>query len=181
MEHPETPGLTQIVRQAQQGAEAAQRELVILYQNRIAGFIYTITGRSDNVEDLSQIVFIKMIRALQNLDKPEQFEAWLFRMAKNTCIDFIRRQRWQRLFSPLEQETHSEIPETPQTVDSEELDAIRHALAQLKPKDRALLAMAQQGYSQNEMADAIGCSVVALKARLHRAREQLRHHYENAI
>jgi RNA polymerase sigma-70 factor (ECF subfamily) len=115
------------------------------------------------------------------LDQPAQFEAWLFRLAKNSCIDYLRRQRWQRLFSPLEQETHSEIPETPQTVDSEELDALRHALAQLKPKDRALIALAQEGYSQNEMAAAAGISVVALKARLHRAREQLRQHYEHAI
>jgi RNA polymerase sigma-70 factor, ECF subfamily len=181
MEHPETPGLTDLVRRAQSGNEAAQRDLIVAYQNRIAGFIYSITGRPDSVEDLSQIVFIKMIRALQKLDKAEQFEAWLFRMAKNTCIDFLRRQRWQKFFSPLENESHSEIPETSQSVDSEELDALRHALAQLKPKDRALLAMAQQGYTQNEMADSNGISVVALKARLHRAREQLRQHYEHAL
>jgi RNA polymerase sigma-70 factor (ECF subfamily) len=181
MEKPETPALADLVRQAQLGREIAQRELIMAYQNRIAGFIYTIIGRSDTVEDLAQIVFIKMIRALPRLTQPAQFEAWLFRLAKNTCIDYLRRQRWQRLFSPLEQETHSEIPETPQTVDSEELDALRHALAQLKPKDRALIALAQEGYSQNEMASAAGISVVALKARLHRAREQLRQHYEHAI
>jgi RNA polymerase sigma-70 factor, ECF subfamily len=181
MENPDTLALTNTVRQAQLGRESAQRDLVVAYQHRVAGFIYTITGRSDTVEDLAQIVFIKMIRALPKLDKPEQFEAWLFRMAKNTCIDHLRRQRWQRLFSPLEQETHAEIPEKPTEVDSEELDALRHALAQLKPKDRALLALAQEGYSQNEMAEATGISVVALKARLHRAREQLRYHYEHAV
>jgi RNA polymerase sigma-70 factor, ECF subfamily len=181
MENSDTPTLTDIVRQAQQGHEAAQRELILAYQHRVAGFIYTITGRSDTVEDLAQTVFIKMIRALPKLDQPAQFEAWLFRMAKNTCIDHIRRGRWQRLFSPLEQEVHSEIPETPTTVDSEELDALRHALSQLKPKDRALLALAQEGYSQNEMAATVGISVVALKARLHRAREQLKQHYEHAV
>ena len=180
MDNPKTP-LTDLVRQAQLGEEAAQRELILAYQHRVAGFIYTITGRSDTVEDISQIVFIKMIRALPRLDQPAQFEPWLFRMAKNACIDFIRRQRWQRLFSPLEQESHLEIPEKPTSVDSEELDALRHALAQLKPKDRALIALAQEGYSQCEMADAVGISVVALKARLHRAREQLRQHYEHAV
>lgn len=181
MENADTSELTDLVRQAQQGRESAQRALILAYQHRVAGFIYTITGRSDTVEDLAQTVFIKMIRSLARLDHPEQFEAWLFRMAKNTCIDHLRRQRWQKFFSPLEQEKHSEIPETPSTVDSEELDALRHALAQLKPKDRALLALAQEGYSQNEMAETIGISVVALKARLHRAREQLRHYYEHAV
>lgn len=181
MDNPDTPELTDLVRQAQQGREPAQRALIVAYQHRVAGFIYTITGRSDTVEDLAQTVFIKMIRALPRLDHPAQFEAWLFRMAKNTCIDHLRRQRWQKLFSPLEQEKHAEIPETPNAVDSEELDALHHALSQLKPKDRALLALAQEGYSQNEMAETIGISVVALKARLHRAREQLREHYEHAV
>jgi RNA polymerase sigma-70 factor, ECF subfamily len=181
MENPDTPALTDLVRRAQNSCESAQRDLILAYQHRVAGFIYTITGHSNSVEDLAQTVFIKMIRALPKLDQPAQFEAWLFRLAKNTCIDHIRRQRWSRLFSPLEPETHAEIPETPTTVDTEELDALKHALSQLKPKDRALLALAQEGYSQNEMAEATGISVVALKARLHRAREQLRHHYEHAV
>ena len=173
--------LTDLVRQAQLGSEPAQRELVLAYQSRLAGFIYTITGRSDSVEDLAQTVFIKMLRALPKLDQPAQFEAWLFRTAKNACIDHLRRERWQRFLSPLENESHAEIPEKPQGVDNEELDALRHALSQLKPKDRALLALAQEGYSQVEMAQSVGISVVALKARLHRAREQLRHHYEHAV
>lgn len=181
MEITETPPLTELVRLAQQGREDAQRTLILNYQNRMAGFIYTITGRSDSIEDLAQMIFIKMIRALPRLDQPTQFEAWLFRLARNTCIDHLRRERWQRFLSPLETEAHAEIPETSTAVDSEELDALRHALSQLKPKDRALLALAQEGYSQNEMAESVGISVVALKARLHRAREQLRHHYEHAI
>ena len=176
----ETTALTELVGQAQKGQERAQRELIISYQHRIAGFIYAITGRSDSVEDLAQVVFIKMIRALPGLTQPAQFEAWLFRLARNTSIDHLRRQRWQRLFSPLESETHAEIPETPSEVDHEELDALRHALSQLKPKDRALLALAQEGHSQIEMAEMEGITVVALKTRLHRAREQLRQYYEHA-
>lgn len=181
MEKSDQTELTELVRQAQLGRESAQRDLIRAYQNRVAGFVYTIVGRSDAVEDITQVVFIKMIRSLSKLDQVAQFEAWLFRLAKNTCIDHLRRQRWLRLFSPLETEQHSEIPESPQAVDSEELDALRHALSQLKPADRALIALAQQGYSQTEMAEANGISVVALKARLHRAREQLRQFYEHAI
>jgi len=180
MDISETTALPDLVRQAQQGREDAQRAIIIAYQNRIAGFVYSITGRSDAVEDIAQIVFIKMIRALPRLDNPAQFEAWLFRMARNTCIDHLRRQRASRLFSPLEDESHAEIPETPSSVNTEELDALNHALSQLKPKDRALIALAQEGRSQNEMATITGVSVVALKARLHRAREQLRQHYEHA-
>lgn len=156
--------------------ESAQRSLIVSYQRRIAGFVYAIAGRSDVVEDLSQLVFIKMIRALPRLHDAAQFEAWLFRMARNTCIDHLRRQKLRRIFTPFAAE-HENIAEPPGAVDSEELDALRHALQQLPPKDRALLALAQEGRSQLEMAEATGTTVMAVKARLHRAREKLRQFY----
>lgn len=147
------------------------------YQRRIAGFIYAITGRSDTVEDLAQQVFIKMIRALERLHDVAQFEAWLFRLARNTCIDDLRRQKLRRIFLPFGTE-HENVPEPPGAIDSEELDALRHALQQLPAKDRALLALAQEGRSQVEMAEASGTSVMAVKARLHRARAKLRQFYQ---
>lgn len=150
---------------------------MLSYQRRLAGFIYAITGRSDAVEDLAQIVFIKMIRALARLKEASQFEAWMFRLARNTCIDHLRRQKLRRIFTPFGAE-HENMPEPPGAVDTEELDALRHALQRLPPKDRALLALAQEGRSQVEMAGITGTSVMAVKARLHRAREKLRQHYQ---
>ena len=177
MEQTQSTALGELVRQAQQGDETAQRTLIISYQRRIAGFVYAITGRSDAVEDLAQLVFIKMFRAIDRLHDVAQFEAWLFRLARNTCIDHLRRQKLRRIFTPFSAE-HENIAEPPGAVDTEELDALRHALQQLPPKDRALLALAQEGRSQVEMAEATGTSVMAVKARLHRARERLREFYQ---
>jgi len=70
------------------------------------------------------------------------------------------------------------VPEPPGAVDTEELDALRHALGQLRPQDRALLALVQEGRSHAEIADALTITVAAVKARLHRAREQLRQYYQ---
>lgn len=177
MEQSSPTALADLVRRAQMGHEDAQRELIVSYQRRIAGFVYAIIGRPDPVEDLAQQVFIKMIRAIGRLQDAAQFEAWLFRLARNTCIDHLRRQKLRRIFTPFAAE-HENIPEPPGAVDSEELDALRHALAQLPPKDRALLALAQEGRSQVEMAEATGTTVMAVKARLHRAREKLRQFYQ---
>lgn len=168
--------LAELIREAQRGDARAQHALIVAYQRRIAGFIYTITGRSDSVEDLAQLVFIKMIRALAGLHDPAQFESWLFRLARNTCIDELRKIKLRQIFLPFAEE-HANIAEPPGAVDTEELDALRHALQQLPPKDRALLALAQEGRTQVEMAEAAGVSVMAVKARLHRAREKLRQHY----
>jgi RNA polymerase sigma-70 factor (ECF subfamily) len=137
-----------------------------------------MTSRSDSVEDLAQQVFIKMIRALNGLQAPAQFESWLFRLARNTCIDHLRRQKLRSIFLPFAVE-HEEVPEPPGAVDTEELDALRHALEQLRPQDRALLALVQEGRSHAEIAETLGTSVAAVKARLHRAREQLRKSYQS--
>ena len=176
MDQSSSQALADLVRRAQQGNEGAQRDLIVAYQHRVAGFVYAMTTRSDYVEDLCQQVFIKMIRALDRLEAPSQFEPWLFRLARNTCIDQLRRQKLRRIFLPFGEE-HENIPEPPGAVDSEELDALRHALAQLRPQDRALLALVQEGRSHAEIADVLSTSVAAVKARLHRAREHLRKHY----
>ena len=161
---------------AQRGDESALRDLIVSYQRRVAGFIYAITGRSDSVEDLAQMVFVKMVRSLASLNAPDQFESWLFRLARNTCIDHLRRQKLRRIFTPFGPE-HENVPEPDGSVDTEELDALRHALSQIRPKDRALLALVQEGRSHAEIAETLDTSVAAVKARLHRAREQLRQHY----
>jgi RNA polymerase sigma-70 factor (ECF subfamily) len=176
MDESSTSALDEKVRRAQRGDEGALRDLIVGYQHRIAGFTYAITGRSDSVEDIVQMVFIKMARAISRLKAPEQFESWLFRLARNTCIDHLRRQKLRRIFTPFAPE-HENVPETDASVDPEELDALRHALAQLRPKDRALLALVQEGRSHAEIAETFNTSVAAVKARLHRAREQLRQHY----
>jgi len=178
MDESSTTTLGDRVRRAQRGDEVALRELIVSYQHRVAGFAYAITGRSDSVEDLAQMVFVKMARAISRLKAPEQFEPWLFRLARNTCIDHLRRQKLRRIFIPFAPE-HENLPEPSGAVDTEELDALRHALAQLRPKDRALLALVQEGRSHAEIAEAFRTSVAAVKARLHRAREQLRQHYHS--
>jgi RNA polymerase sigma-70 factor, ECF subfamily len=178
MDESSTTTLGDRVRRAQRGDEAALRELIVSYQHRVAGFTYAITGRSDSVEDLAQMVFVKMARAIDRLKAPEQFEPWLFRLARNTCIDHLRRQKLRRIFVPFAPE-HENVPEPSGAVDTEELDALRHALAQLRPKDRALLALVQEGRSHAEIAETFKTSVAAVKARLHRAREQLRQHYHS--
>jgi RNA polymerase sigma-70 factor (ECF subfamily) len=178
MDESSTTTLGDRVRRAQRGDEVALRELIVSYQHRIAGFAYAITGRSDSVEDLAQMVFVKMARAIPRLKAPEQFEPWLFRLARNTCIDHLRRQKLRRIFIPFAPE-HENVPEPSGAVDAEELDALRHALAQLRPKDRALLALVQEGRSHAEIAESFRTSVAAVKARLHRARERLRQHYHS--
>ena len=165
------------IRRAQKGDDDAQRELIVAYQGRISGFVFTLINQGCCVEDLSQQIFIKMIRAVDRLQHAEQFESWLFRIARNTCMDYLRQQKLRRIFLPFSEE-HESVPESKSAVGSEELDALRHALGELRPSDRALLVLVQEGNSYSEIAGILEINVPAVKARVHRARENLRQHYQ---
>ena len=171
--------LVDLVRRVQKGDEDAQRELIVAYQCRISGFVFTLINQSCCVEDVAQQIFIKMIRAIDRLQAVEQFESWLFRIARNTCMDYLRQQKLRRIFLPFLEE-HERVPESNSTVGSEELDALRHALANLRPADRALLVLVQEGNSYIEIAKTLDINVASVKARVHRAREHLRQHYQPA-
>src|SRR5271169_62460 len=106
--NPEPEDLGELVRRAQDGSEAALETLICRFQDRIAGFVYSLVGRDDAIEDLCHNIFLKMIGGLPRLKTPESFESWLFRIARNACTDFLRKRRLWRMFVPFEPQ-HEQI------------------------------------------------------------------------
>lgn len=176
-EHP-TDDTAALVASARRGDEAAQRRLILAYQDRIAGFVYTIIGSTADIDDLTQQVLLRMLAGLPKLREDARFEAWLFRLARNVSIDHLRRARWRRFFSPLEA-IHTETLAAPSGCDPALVDALQHALQQLGPADRTILALAADGRSHEEMQQTLGKSLAAVKVMLHRARERLKRHYHS--
>jgi RNA polymerase sigma-70 factor (ECF subfamily) len=172
--------LTELVTRAQAGESPAQSELVRRYTRRIAGYARLIICQPDAVDDVTQMVFIKMFRRLSRLRDPASFESWLFRLARNTAVDFIRRRRCRPLTVPVEHETY-EIPDPSSARASHEiLDALEAALAQVSPTDRELLTLFVQGNSYLNLARRNGLTMGAVKARLHRMRPFLRSYVGDA-
>lgn len=165
------------MQRAQKGDLSAQNDLVIAYQSRVAGFVFAMLGRYAPVDDLCQDIFTKMIRGISRLHDPTLFEAWLFRMARNQCIDHARRERWQRMFTFFDPAT-DDPPMEVDVAQKDRVDAIISLLQRLTARDRSLLLMAQEGLSLAEMAKATGTTTTTIKTRLHRARERLKQLYE---
>lgn len=155
----------------------AQNDLIVAYQARIAGFVYAMLGRAAPVDDLSQDIFTKMIRSIAKLHDPKLFEAWLFRTARNQCIDHARREKWRRMFTLFDPTTDDQPMEVDQD-QKDRVDALLQLLQRLSTRDRSLLLMAQEGLSLAEMAASTGTTTTTIKTRLHRARERLRQLYE---
>lgn len=166
--------LTALVRRAQSGDMAAQSELVLRYQRRLAGQVRLIIRQPAAVEDVVQTVLVKMLRRLGRLRDAGAFECWLFRMSRNSALDFIRRQRRRPMTVADEEELH-QIPDTStSSATTEILEALDRALAQLSQKDRSLVTLFVQGHSYRVIAAREGLTAEAVKARLHRARPLLR-------
>ncbi|SDU03557.1 RNA polymerase, sigma subunit, ECF family [Verrucomicrobium sp. GAS474] len=178
------------VEAARVGDAPAQEALIRLYQQRIAGFVYAMTGETGHVEDLSQQIFVKMVHGLPSLKEAIRFEAWLFRLARNVCLSHIRRRRWLGRFVAFDDVGDDYDPPAPPpeatTEDREEAEArllwLQRAMASLPMGQRELLAMLQdREMSYEEMARITGASVSSVKSRLFRAREQLKAWRQNGF
>jgi RNA polymerase sigma-70 factor (ECF subfamily) len=166
--------LIDVVVRAQRGDMSAQAELVRRYTVRISAFVRPILFQPSSVEDVVQMVFIKMVRRLTLLRDPAVFESWLFRLSRNTAVDFLRRRRCRptmvsddRMFEQAP-DTSSERPV------AEIMEALTLALTRLSPVDRNLVTMIVEGNSYQTVAAREGLTVGAVKVRLNRVRPFLR-------
>lgn len=166
--------LVGLVVRAQRSEMAAQSELVRRYTVRLSAFVRPILFQPSAVEDVVQMVFIKMVRRLTLLRDPAVFESWLFRLARNTAVDFLRRRRCRPTMVSDEQ-TFEQAPDTSSERSvAEIMEALHVALTRLSPKDRNLVTLIVEGNSYQTVAAREGLTVGAVKVRLNRVRPFLR-------
>ncbi len=166
--------LTALVRRAEAGDHTAQSELVQRYTRRIAGFVRTIIRQPDAIEDVTQMVFIKMFRRLNRLRDPVVFESWLFTLARNTGLDFLRRRSCRPDTVALDDTIYQIADPSNNSASTEILAALDRALARLSDIDRGLVTQFVAGDSYSEIAQRAGLSLATVKVRLHRVRPFLR-------
>lgn len=157
------------------GDLAAQDSLIREYQDRMAAFVLALTGKSAGVEDLTQIIFLKMLLKLPQLREVEKFEAWLFHLARNACRDHFRREKWRRFFVPFAPESGIEEVAAPIQAKGPDVEEFLAALQTLPPSQRELMVLLQeQEWSYSELAEITGSTISSVKSRLFRARTELK-------
>jgi RNA polymerase sigma-70 factor, ECF subfamily len=177
-ENPSTPSHVQAFREdieaAQGGDMQAAARLIETYRARIARLVYAILLNSSDVDDVTQQVFVRMCQRIGTLRDPELFEAWLHQLARRLSLDFLRREKFRRLWSPLESLFGTSAESTDRTLHDERGAEIRELLARLSVSDRELILLAGEGYTYEEIARLQNRSRASVKARLARVREWLR-------
>lgn len=156
-----------LVASCRSGDKSAYTGLVKPYSGRVFGICLGMLGNSHDAEDVAQEALLKGLANIKELRDDEQFGAWIGRIAKNLCIDFIRRQKFKRsAFVNRVEAGQSSSKEYPELED---------ALAKL-PQDSRLVLMLYyfDGRSTKNIAEALEISDVAVHTRMSRARKQLR-------
>ena len=174
----------ELVERFQNGEQEAFNELVIRYQGKIYNLVYKYVPNSETAKDLSQEIFIKAYRALPNFKRQSAFYSWLYRIAVNLCIDFIRQQkRGQTLsFEDLPAGSNDEVafndvsPLPPDQIETKELgQIIGQAVQQLPPKQQHVFNLRyHDGLQLKEIAAQLDRSEGTIKAHLHHAHKRLR-------
>jgi len=168
------PDLTVTVERARAGDRTAIRTLIELYQGRVARFVRSMVGDDSEWEDVAQATFVKMMLGIERLQSVEIFESWLFKIARNSSLDHLRRRRWRRIFIPWEPH-HGEVAAPARELQDGRLAQVERALTELPVDQRELiLLMRENDWSYGDLARITGVSASSVKSRLFRARSRLR-------
>jgi RNA polymerase sigma-70 factor, ECF subfamily len=164
-----------LVMRAQIGDRAAFAGLVERYQQPLGSYLWRLSRDRDLALDLTQETFLRAYRAIGSTRPGLEVRPWLYRIATNLAYDEFRRHRRHR-----QSELGKIEPSTTQdqSLAVEERELVQHALAALRPNDRAVLLLcAVEELSYREVAAVLDCSSEAVRKQFTRAKERFRTAY----
>ena len=164
-----------MIQAALGGCQEAFAALMARYKEAMFGVAFHILGDFEAARDATQEAFIKAYFGLGTLRQRERFSYWLYRITKGTALNLARGLR-RELPSPSLSDCFETGPTPQERVEQAELARqVNEALGALSPPTRlAVILHYTSGYSESEVADFLGTSPTALRARLSRARSRLR-------
>jgi RNA polymerase sigma-70 factor, ECF subfamily len=175
-----------LVHACKRGDAAAFEQLVKRYDGKLFSIAQHVTRNREDAQDAVQEAFLKVFRKLAQFRENSQFSTWLFRITINESLMKLRKQRSAREVS-IDEDFQSEEDMSPLNVadwgpDPEELyrgselrNILRRTLQELQPGLRVVFVLRDiEGFSTEQTAEVLELTSVAVKARLWRARLQLR-------
>lgn len=173
----------QLVEEAMKGDQRAYTELMMEYRETVYYMMLKIVSNKDDAEDLTVEAFGKAFKRLDQYRPEFAFSTWLFKIASNNCIDFLRRKKKARTIS-LDEGFNSE-EDTPKIdfeadvlnpeeklMKGQRAKEMQRIVQLLKPKYRTLVEKRYfQELSYEEIADQMELPLGTVKAQLFRARE----------
>ncbi|MFO7874400.1 MAG: sigma-70 family RNA polymerase sigma factor [Bacteroidales bacterium] len=174
-----------LVREAAgNGDEKAFSELMSLYKDTIFYMLLKMTGNPDDAEDLTIETFGKAFTNIKQYNEKYAFSTWLFKIASNNGIDFIRKKKKNVLNQEANEDLETSEDKFNFVIDminpeerfirGQKLELVRQVVETLKPRYRKLIALRYfEEHSYEEIAEELDLPMGTVKAQLFRAREFL--------
>jgi RNA polymerase sigma factor (sigma-70 family) len=174
-----------LVRRARQGDLSAYDGLVRRYQERIYSTVYHMTANHEDANDLAQEAFIKAFQALKSFKGGSSFYTWVYRIAVNKTINFLKQRRHRLQMSLDDLDLNAEHDPDLVALISDRTPRREIALNELQEKlNAAMLKLSEphrlvvtlhdvQGLSHEAIADIMDCNIGTVRSRLFYARQQL--------
>ena len=173
-----------LVRRAQEGEEAAFREIVERYQTKVFSIIHGIVRHRNDTEDIAQQVFTKVYFSIRKFDFRSSLITWIYKITVNECYDYLRKKKVRKLVyeSDLSEDEVRRVENSEPAIDrkplaDEELarrDYLMKLLSKVSEEERTLLMLKEvEGRSVEELAQATGINENTIKVKLFRARQKL--------
>lgn len=176
-----------LVQETLDGNQLSFQLLIERYQERIFGLVRNYTRNPVEIEDVVQDTFIKAFRKLESFQHQSSFSTWLYRIAVNTALDFLKRT----CRSPVQAVENPEVLMVPERGDQasqlsitapasglereEIIHVTQRVLGELPDIFRTVLVLREyEDMSYQEMADLLGISIGTVESRLFRARARFR-------
>jgi len=164
----------EIVKQYLAGDEAALEVLIRRYLKQIYSFVYKNVGDIDAAEDIAQETFVKMWKNLKKFDKQKIFKSWIFTIAKNASIDFLRKKKTIP-FSFVEEFLFEKSDFIKEIEQKNILANFKVAIKNLSFSYQAVILLKQEsGLTFREIASQLGEPLNTIKSRYRRALIALR-------
>jgi RNA polymerase sigma-70 factor (ECF subfamily) len=159
------------------GNDDAFAQLVIRYKRKVFSLAARFARDRDELEDISQEVFIKAYENLKDFRREGPFDHWLSRITVRTCYDFLRRIRREKFHTPIENlvfELRDQNHEARQAA-REAHELIAWGLSRLRPEERLIITLLElEEKPVREIAELTGWSESKVKVRAFRARQALK-------
>ncbi|MFK8012754.1 MAG: RNA polymerase sigma factor [Marinicellaceae bacterium] len=167
-----------ILRQAIHGDKMAFKSIVIHYSKPVNLLAFRYAANKSCAEDITQDTFIKAYKALSKYTSQAKFSTWLFRIASNTSIDYLRKTKKYKNTDSIEQNIYLENKQDEKINQEDQLDINRQlqtALTGLSDVERLAFTLKHhQGYSINEISKKLNINNNACKQTIYRAVQKLR-------
>jgi RNA polymerase sigma factor (sigma-70 family) len=182
-----------LVEKARKGDLGAYDELVRRYQERIYATVYHMTANHEDANDLAQEAFIKAFQALRTFKGGSSFYTWVYRIAVNKTINFLKQRKNRSLMSLNDLDLNAEHDPDLVALISEKTPRREISLSELQEKlNTAMQKLSEphrlvvtlhdvQGLSHEEIAKIMECNIGTVRSRLFYARQQLQAHLSDYL